>query len=360
MSSRRLTRGYLASGYLASAYGCWFSGEQWSCRESEPYAYGYRAYFIGRFTLAGSFLGEAYGKALRGKLDARGKPAIFVGYAPDKRSYRIFNPRARRVTIERNVVFDEGQRGASLLDSGAAPAHASPPDVYFYLPLGGATLTPRAPPPPPPLPPAPDPPAAAVDPRVADQGQRDLQAAPVIVPDVEPVAGLPMPARQTRADHEAAHRRQLATGSRVASHGCATKYIKTVLGRFGLTDCNAARTPLSTSVDLANFGESSPCDRTLYQQMLGCLQYIIQGSRPDLAFRVSCLSQYAKDPRQIHLTAIKRVMRFIKSTASLCLALGHKGDVLHVFTDASWASTKDAKDFGGNQNVSVQRGKCCV
>uniref|UniRef100_T1ISZ7 Integrase catalytic domain-containing protein n=1 Tax=Strigamia maritima TaxID=126957 RepID=T1ISZ7_STRMM len=348
------------AGYLASTYGCRFSGEQQRGRESEPYAYGYRTYFIGRFTLARSVLGEAvsgaaylsglrparrarcrtvqqvwngrrpdvshlrvfgclcyvkYGKALRGKLDARGEPAIFVGYAPDKQSCRVFNPRARHVTIECNVVFHEGQRGASLLDSGAAPsppANAPPPDIYFYLPLGGATSTAQAPPLPPPLPPAPDPPAAAVDPRVADQGQRDLQAALVIVPD---------------------------------------KYIKTVLGCFGLTDYNAARTSLSTSVDLANFGESSPCDRTLYQQMLGCLQYIVQGSRPDLAFPVSCLSQYAKDPRQIHLTAIKWVMQFIKSTASLCLALGHKEDVLHVFTDASWDSTKDAKGFGGPRHL---------
>jgi hypothetical protein len=41
------------------------------------------------------------------KLDDRSRRTIFVGYEPGSKAYRVFDPKARRVHISRDVVFDE-------------------------------------------------------------------------------------------------------------------------------------------------------------------------------------------------------------------------------------------------------------
>ena len=50
----------------------------------------------------------AYVKDLKaGKLDARAQIGRFVGYDSESKGYRIFWPRKRTVSVERNVVFNE-------------------------------------------------------------------------------------------------------------------------------------------------------------------------------------------------------------------------------------------------------------
>ena len=50
----------------------------------------------------------AYVKDLKaGKLDARAQMGRFVGYDSESKGYRIFWPRKRTVSVERNVVFNE-------------------------------------------------------------------------------------------------------------------------------------------------------------------------------------------------------------------------------------------------------------
>uniref|UniRef100_T1ISI2 Serpin domain-containing protein n=1 Tax=Strigamia maritima TaxID=126957 RepID=T1ISI2_STRMM len=85
-------------------------------------------------------------------------------------------------------VDEEGTEAAAATGVVAVPFSSS------YQPQPTAQLS-ALPPPPPPLPPALDLPEATLCPQVADQSRQDLQAAPVVIPDAEPVAGLPMPAR---------------------------------------------------------------------------------------------------------------------------------------------------------------------
>jgi hypothetical protein len=47
--------------------------------------------------------------------------------------------------------------------------------------------------------------------------------------------------------------------------------------------------------------------------MVGSLMYAALGSRPDIAFSVTAVSRYNVQPLEMHVTAAKRVLRYLKT-----------------------------------------------
>jgi len=83
-------------------------------------------------------------------------------------------------------------------------------------------------------------------------------------------------------------------------------------------------------------------DATLYKQIIGSLINLVIGTRLDLAFTLSLLSQYSSKPTTIHMGAAKRFLRYIKGTSdkflthAKCAALSLAG-----FADPDVANDKD-------------------
>ena len=48
---------------------------------------------------------------LRSKLDPKSKKLIFVGYTMKEKAYRLWNPENDKISISRDVVFDEAHKG---------------------------------------------------------------------------------------------------------------------------------------------------------------------------------------------------------------------------------------------------------
>ena len=74
--------------------------------------------------------------------------------------------------------------------------------------------------------------------------------------------------------------------------------------------------------------------------------YAMLGSRPDIAYAVSRVSQYSINPDPTHWTAVKRIFRYLAGTPNrgLCYGLFGSG---RGFTDADWGSGEDRKSIGG-------------
>jgi len=129
-------------------------------------------------------------------------------------------------------------------------------------------------------------------------------------------------------------------------------YIDTIIRRFGLLDAKPAKTPLDLQVDLNNpHCEDKSVDRKEYLTIVGSLMYAVLGSRPDIAFSVTALSRYNVQPLKMHLTAAKRVLRYLKATSNLCIhyrRLPHSELSAVGYTDSDWArNLKTRKSVGG-------------
>ena len=71
------------------------------------------------------------------------------------------------------------------------------------------------------------------------------------------------------------------------------------------------------------------------------------GTRPDISYPVGLLSSYNASPRTRHLTAAKRVLRYLKKAEGLRLVCATGKHDLHGFVDSDWAKSQDRTSIGG-------------
>ncbi|UYV76012.1 hypothetical protein LAZ67_13002147, partial [Cordylochernes scorpioides] len=124
-------------------------------------------------------------------------------------------------------------------------------------------------------------------------------------------------------------------------------YIDKILKKFALEECNIVQTPGDRDQSFDECQDSKQVDRTLYQEMIGSLVYLATGTRPDIYFNVSNLSRFCNDAREVHLTGVKRIYRYLKGTRDKMLRYKPLENSILVSTDASWCSTSDAKSYSG-------------
>lgn len=129
------------------------------------------------------------------------------------------------------------------------------------------------------------------------------------------------------------------------------KYIKKLLVMYGMEDCNIVKTPIDVNIKMEECDDSGETDVKAYQELLGRLLYLIVSvnTRPDLAFALSCLSQFNNTPKMMHMNALRRILRYLKGTMDYRLEFGKKisRPMIKCETDASWDRTKDAKSYTG-------------
>jgi hypothetical protein len=90
-------------------------------------------------------------------------------------------------------------------------------------------------------------------------------------------------------------------------------YAQKILRKAGLLECNPCRTPMEARLHLSKFGDTPRVDATQYRSLMGSLRYLVN-TRPDLAYVVGYVSRYMEEPREEHLTAVKRILRYIAGT----------------------------------------------
>jgi len=91
-------------------------------------------------------------------------------------------------------------------------------------------------------------------------------------------------------------------------------YIDSIFRRFHMEDANSAPTPLHrTRLDI-DMSTDREADSTMYQAIVGSLMYAATSTRPDIVCAVAVLSQYNTKPYTTHMTAAKRVIRYLKGT----------------------------------------------
>ncbi|GKV47061.1 hypothetical protein SLEP1_g53999 [Rubroshorea leprosula] len=119
------------------------------------------------------------------------------------------------------------------------------------------------------------------------------------------------------------------------------KYVQDILDRFRMKECNPVSTPIDAGMKLAKNPEGMKVNSTLYKQIVGSLMYLTT-TRPDIMHAVSLISRYMESPKEMHLLAAKRILRYLKGTVEygLFYKKGEKSDMFG-FTDSDFARDVD-------------------
>ena len=56
-------------------------------------------------------------------------------------------------------------------------------------------------------------------------------------------------------------------------------------------------------------------DSSLYRSMIGSLLYLI-ASRPDISYSVGVCVRYQENPKESHMIALKRIIKYVKAIAN--------------------------------------------
>ncbi|XP_022863025.1 uncharacterized protein LOC111383178 [Olea europaea var. sylvestris] len=92
-----------------------------------------------------------------------------------------------------------------------------------------------------------------------------------------------------------------------------SKYAKDLVNRFGLDSKKHTKTSMSTSVKLDHDLTGKSANQIMYRSMIGSLLYLIV-NRPDITFSVGLCASFQADPKESHLSAVRRIIRYVNGT----------------------------------------------
>jgi hypothetical protein len=126
-----------------------------------------------------------------------------------------------------------------------------------------------------------------------------------------------------------------------------------MLKKFGLENVNPAKTPMAENEELTRAQPTPEDPRAFnvpYREVVGALIYVMLGTRPDIAFAVSKVSQFLEAPKESHWKAVKWILCYLKGTATYGLTLGglDSNKAIVTYADADWAKdTDDRRSISG-------------
>lgn len=143
---------------------------------------------------------------------------------------------------------------------------------------------------------------------------------------------------------------------------CQDKYISNMLQEYEMEDCHPVTTPMipGTHLIAATNEEHDAFEKSgeNYDRAVGLVNWLVQCTRPDLAFTASQLSQHLKKPGPQHWIAFKRVLRYLKGTSHLGLSLGGSSVDLQIYADSDYAACPDTRRSSSGYTAFVAGG--CV
>ena len=116
------------------------------------------------------------------------------------------------------------------------------------------------------------------------------------------------------------------------------KYALDLLQETGMSTCQPADTPVEEGLKLCVETNQVPIDKGRYQRLVGRLMYLAH-TRLDLAYKLSIVSQFMHNPREQHMNAVMRILRYLKSAHGKGILFTKNIDCQSVeaYSDADWA-----------------------
>ncbi|KAK2986839.1 hypothetical protein RJ640_011064 [Escallonia rubra] len=279
--------------------------------------------------------------AKRKKLDDKSEKCVFLGVSEVSKAYKLFNPLTKKIVTSRDVVFEEEstwdwnrqQPTPVIFDSDAeekmqpTPMISMPENTSNATPIVAETL-----------------PATGEATDVAVQSPRRARKRPAWMKDYK-VTGIDQDdliytgndsvmfeefKKSMMVEFEMSDLGMMHyfLGIEVvqSTNGifiCQKKYVREILDRFQMKDCNPVSTPTEFGLMLNKDHEGEKVDSTLYKQIVGSLMYM-------------------ENPTEKHMLAAKRIFRYLQGTRDFGLFYKKSKKLdFFGFTDSDYAGDQD-------------------
>jgi len=129
---------------------------------------------------------------------------------------------------------------------------------------------------------------------------------------------------------------------------CQSKYCKEILKKFEMESCKEASTPMPLSCYMDADAAGKRVDQMKYRGLIGSLLYLTT-SRPNVMFVVCLCARYQANPKESHLKAAKRILKYLKGTTNVGLRYPSYSSIhLIGYSDSDFAGCKlDQKSTSG-------------
>ncbi|KAK8951746.1 hypothetical protein KSP39_PZI003779 [Platanthera zijinensis] len=108
-----------------------------------------------------------------------------------------------------------------------------------------------------------------------------------------------------------------------------------------MEQCNPCQTPMPTNEVLKLKNDEETVDASTYRSIVGSLMYLTN-TRPNISNAVNIVAQFMHKPTRSHLSAVNRILRYLKGTTDLGLLYKHDdSSELHGYADSDWGSNLD-------------------
>lgn len=120
------------------------------------------------------------------------------------------------------------------------------------------------------------------------------------------------------------------------------RYIKDLLQKFDMENCNASNTPLNPDIRLTKLGQTETIEEMKkmstkpYRELVGSLIYLANATCPDIAFATSTLSRFCEKPHLIHWKMAKHVLRYLQGTIDYSIKYTNECNLVG-YVDSDWA-----------------------
>ena len=135
-------------------------------------------------------------------------------------------------------------------------------------------------------------------------------------------------------------------------------YIQDKLLQFNMSECKGVSSPEANNIKLTECVNEDELlsEQNTYRAIVGSLIYASISTRPDITHAVNMTSRYMHAPGNMHMTAVKRILRYLSTTKHYCIKYENKNDnnnddntklTITGYCDADWGGSEDRKSTTG-------------
>ncbi|XP_057803601.1 uncharacterized mitochondrial protein AtMg00810-like [Salvia miltiorrhiza] len=127
-----------------------------------------------------------------------------------------------------------------------------------------------------------------------------------------------------------------------------SKYTKELINKFRAQHMKTVKIPMNTNWKVDPGSEGKSVSPTKYREIIGSLFYLT-ASRPDISFAVGVCARYQSNPKEAHMDAARRILRYLKGIPNVGLWYPSDDNLkLSGYSDSDFAECKiDRKSISG-------------